>query len=525
MKDKNLILLLTPPTESNRTAEENLGLGYLAAILRNNNYDVIIKDCWVEKISINGIISLIKLYKKDLLFIGISCYRSSIENTFTLSKGIKEVDNLLPIIVGGFGPTFYIEDFINQESIDIVVKGEAEETIIELANAIKENLTLNAIKGISFKYENTVIHNEYRKHVKDINTIPFPSRDAIDVILNRKSSVNILTSRGCMASCIFCSIIAFQRLADNEKWRQRTISNFVDEVEFLYKNHNVLFFKVIDDSLIEPPRDAKWCKDLYEELSTRNINAFFRGSIRADRLSDDILYYLKKCGFISFSCGIENGSASALKRMGKSAKLNDNILALNLFKKHTILVQSGMILFDDKTTYQEIVENYNFLNNYRWGITKGIFTEMYAAEGTPFSLKLKKSNNLEQETELKTGNSVYKIKDPIVKKIYYCLKEWHKSHSFIYDMIIDPISAPKALLPENLMLYYNLYSKLQEKDLYFFDFIIKNSLHYDLDSLLEKTQQYIFNLKDFYRNLQIETELLNMKCGLIYDASINPFIC
>ena len=106
--------------------------------------------------------------------------------------------------------------------------------------------------------------------INDLDSIPFPSRDTINSVLERKSSVNILSSRGCMGHCKFCSVIAFQKLSSGEIWRQRSIKNFVDELELLNKQ-GVDFFKVIDDSFIEYPRDS----DLFKNQKFSRIKLFY----------------------------------------------------------------------------------------------------------------------------------------------------------------------------------------------------------------------------------------------------------
>ena len=71
-------------------------------------------------------------------------------------------------------------------------------------------------------------------------------------------------------------------------------------------------------------------------MEQRQIKVNLRGQIRADKVTDSILKNLKRAGFFSFACGIENGSQSALTRMNKKATLEDNKRALELFKKMDI---------------------------------------------------------------------------------------------------------------------------------------------------------------------------------------------
>ena len=120
----------------------------------------------------------------------------------------------------------------------------------------------------------------------------------------------------------------------------------------------VKYIKVIDDSFLEQERNEQWAKEFCEKIKSRGINVSLRGSLKADQVEDEKIKYLKEAGFHSFACGIENGSNTALKRMNKSASLEDNKRALDILKKHGIYVQAGFILFDDNTTFEELKENY-----------------------------------------------------------------------------------------------------------------------------------------------------------------------
>lgn len=517
------VVLATPAPVSHRTAEENLGIGYLAAVLEDNGYNVIIIDGWLENLETDIIVSKICAVN-DLLFIGFSCYRSNMNKTTEICNLLRRKNLNIPFLVGGYGPTFYSEDFLNA-GFDIIAYGEAEETIVEIADFLdKGERNLSQINGIIYRLGAQTIKTPPRNLITDLDSIPFPLRSTMKFSINRKSMVNIVSSRGCQASCIFCSIVAFQKMSVGSKWRQRSIKNFVDELSALY-GEGARFFKIVDDSFIEPPRDEYWCKILADEIQNRNLNIRLRGSIRADRITEAIMVQLKRAGFFSFSCGIENGSPTALKRMGKPAKLYENQHALEIFEKLGLYMQAGFILFDPFTTLQEIEENYEFMSRYRNMISKGIFTEMYAAAGTPFSNLLEKKKLVEHNFS-SHGNSKYDVQDEVTRKIYNGLKLWHSHHVEIYDKVIDPISAPKALTSKEMSVFYDLFQQVRTLDLDFMRQLIelvKNVATSDEDIIIF-TIDAINNNQNWHNSFALEVDKAYEYSNLYYDGVKNPFL-
>ena len=521
MKDKKIILVTLSP-KTHRTSEENLGLEYLKASLVKNNYEVEIIDAWLNELEVEIVYEKIISSEDHLLFVGISSYMSNTEPTVKLISMLKHHNPNIKIACGGFGPTFYPYDYLKSGS-DYIMRGEGEKTICDLANCIYENKIPYDVKNVGFLDENKqMILNEMECLNDDLDSLPFPSRDTMDVVLNKKSSVNMVTSRGCSGNCEFCSVISFFRLSDGKVWRTRSIKNIVDEIEMLSKE-GVKYIKMVDDSFVDGIRDEKWCQEFADEIERRGIKVKLRGQIRADKVTNLVLYHLKRAGFFSFACGIENGSQTSLSRMNKKATLEDNKRALDLFKKYGYIVQMGYILFDKETTYQELWENYQFLLDYDFTVTKGIFSEMFSAEGTKLNDRLRKNKAL-KESDFLNNNNKYTIDDVMVSKIYNGLKKWHKSHSEIYDMTIDPLTAPKALEEEEMQKFYSYAMKLKKIDLLIFKIIleeIKNNPELDIDFLIDK---YIKETTSEYSDIDKRVRKLYKDNKLIYNAEANPFI-
>lgn len=520
MKNKKIILTTLSP-KTHRTSEENLGIEYLKSSLVKNGYEVEIIDAWLNELEVEEVYKRIISQKDNLLFVGISSYMSNTAPTVKLISMLKEYDENIKIVCGGFGPTFYPEEYLKSGS-DYIIRGEGENAICKLANFIESSETECNIRNVGFLKDNNLILNDMECLNDDLDNLPFPSRDTMNTVLEKKSSVNMVTARGCSGNCEFCSVISFFRLSNGKVWRTRSIENIVDEIEELSKK-GVKYIKMVDDSFIDGNRDEKWCEDFANEIEKRNIKVKLRGQIRADKVTDSILYNLKRAGFFSFACGIENGAQSALSRMNKKATIDDNKRTLELFKKHGYIVQMGYILFDKETTYQELVENYKFMLDYDFAVTKGIFSEMFSAEGTALNTRLRNENNL-QESDFINNNNKYTLDNDIVEKIYFGLKKWHKSHSEIYDMTIDPLTAPKAISESSMDVFYQYVMKLKKLDLMLFKNVlleVKKDSNIDIEKYID---EIICETKSDYSEIEEDVKKLYRKNKLSYQAEKNPFI-
>ena len=133
---------------------------------------------------------------------------------------------------------------------------------------------------------------------------------------------------------------------------------------------------------------------------------------------------------------------------------------------------------------------------------------MYAADGTLYTEKLKKEDKIVKNDVY--DNNKYEIVDPKVKLTYNALKKWHKSHMKLYDMIIDPISSPKAIDETGEKSFYDLYYHVERG-------ITEGELN-------EKVIAQIIGDSEFYSSINRSGQALCEKYNLNYDGKENPFI-
>ena len=517
---KPLVILVTTATGSNKTAEENLGLTYLSSVCRENDIDVTIIDGWLEGLTSQEITRRILLERKPI-FVGFSCNILNGSTAIKVVQALKSTGYSTPFVAGGFAPTFNPKKFL-ESGFDFVAMAESEGMIINLCKYLVNGTPdITEIDGLCYRDKQLDFHFNKPTYIHDLDKLPFPSRDTMQYAIKEKTPVNMITSRGCMSNCLFCSVNAFWKLGDVPKWRGRTIKNIVDEMEELY-NKGARHVKFVDDSFIEPPREEEWCNNFADEIQNRGLDLRLRITLRADRVTDGIVDALSRAGCNLYACGIENFSDTALKRMGKGADSNQNREALDIFKRHNVYVQTGFILFDYGTTLPELKENYEMMDKYSWTICRGVFSEMFAANGTLYTELLHKKGLIKGDAHL--GNYSYEIEDVKVQMVYKALKEWHISHMKMYNMVIEPINKPKVLSDGGLGNFYDLYLDIRKRDLDFMGKII-TLVEKDVNQkyLDDFVIQSIDSSSAWFKNQGNSVEKLFSSEHISYMAEDDPF--
>jgi len=519
---EKIVALVAPSPKSHRTAEETIALGYLAKILRLNGHKVVVIDAWLHDYDANQVIAEILKVGRPWL-VGFSLYISNIDQGVEICKALKKLDHSLVTICGGFGPTFNDEIFL-QSGFDVVVRGEAESVIVDLTSAMMARHDLKSVPGITY-YDNSgvVRRNEFRRVVQELDDIEPPDRDEINQTMLKRNFVHVCSSRGCSGQCTFCSISAFSRLSDGKAWRGRSVSNIVHELRCLRDDFGVTHVKFVDDSFLDGERDEEWIEQFASSLKRLNLDLTFRTQIRADRLTWPIVSMLKEVGWLSTSIGIENGSAAALKRMGKKSTVSQNSQALNWLRDAGVYVQMGMILFDDQTTFSELEENLHFLKMHDWVVTKGVFSEMFAAKGTIFTNHI---TSVSSQGYMPTASNVkYLLENSDAQRAHKLLKSWHVSHSRVYDWAIDAITAPKVLPLKGYAEVYELCQRLHFHDLHYFEKVIGhiNACNNPaIDEVWGNSAQA--DSSEFYSQSEKEIASIYQLYGLNYNGIPNPFL-
>ena len=198
----NLALVVTLGGDLVRSSE-HLGIGYLAATLRKNNYNVTVLEYNAEDLeNEEKYLSLLAGYS----LIGFTTTCVTLKYIINFINKIKQRYPDTYILLGGHMATFGAKEIMEKyDDIDFIILGEGELTILDLINALEKGKNLSDVKGIAYRKDNHIVFTEARALISNLDMLPFPSRDQFEQNNRKYQYLRISTSRGCLGNCAFCS--------------------------------------------------------------------------------------------------------------------------------------------------------------------------------------------------------------------------------------------------------------------------------------------------------------------------------
>lgn len=367
------VLLVNPPDSSQYVSREStpilppLGLAYIAAVLRKAGIDVQILDMNALNLSLGDLLDNIRRFSPSI--VGFTAVTPTINLVKKFANAIKEEFKGTMVVIGGPHASALPDETLNDSNIDVVVRGEGEMTMLELA----EGRSPTSILGVSYKLGELKQHNSNRPLIRSLDELPFPARDLLpnqrywSPGIKRKPFATILTSRGCPHHCNFCQHSVF-----GYTWRPRSPQNVLSEIDYLVVNYKVKEIDIIDDGFtLNANRAMKIC----ELLIQRRYDLIWRCSngIRVDRITKDLLNKMWEAGCRSIAFGVETGDGVILRRIRKGVTLEQVKKAFTYCKQIGIQTTAFFIIGNVGDNERSIRRTIEFAKNldadyYHFGI-------------------------------------------------------------------------------------------------------------------------------------------------------------
>ncbi len=318
-----------PLADAHARGAPPLGLGYIGAVLEENDIEVSAIDMNIPAVDVRDRLSVIgfeidhsferlegQIGRGRPVIVGISAYTETYTNALRIARTAKEVDPSVVTVVGGPHVTFRDREAVEDPYVDVVVRREGEFTVFELAKHFLEGgVDLDDVLGITFQRDGRVVSTPPRPFLEDLDALPFPARDLFP-IYEYQFPGSILTARGCPGRCIFCAAGAMS----GNRYRMRTPVNVLEELQDLHGRYGLEFFVFVDDTFtVYPNRTHEICKMIEES----GLDIRWGCSTRANTVTHMTLEGMAKAGCVEIQFGVESGSDRILRSIRKGITVED----------------------------------------------------------------------------------------------------------------------------------------------------------------------------------------------------------
>ncbi len=334
------ILLLNPPHPAigSRIPQEHLpplGLLAIGGPLLDAGHEVRLLDADLANLPTSTIVEEIARFAPHALLIGHSGSTSAHPIVVELTRAIRAALPQAWIIYGGFFPTYHWREIMAEEpQIDVIVRGEGEETTPRVIAALESGTSLGAVFGIAYRKGKALFATLPAPLIQDLDTLRI-GWELIDPrrysYWGKRRAVVVQFSRGCSHACTYCGQSGFWT-----RWRHRDPKLFAGEIAHLHRRYGIEVFNFADEN---PTTSKRLWRAFLEALIAENVSVTLVGSTRADDIvrDADILHLYKRAGVARFLLGIESFDPKVLRNIRKGGDVDRDRQAIRLLRQHGIL--------------------------------------------------------------------------------------------------------------------------------------------------------------------------------------------
>jgi len=297
------------------------GLLSIAASLERAGHQVAYKHCgFSEDCMASSAV-------QDAEIVGITCVTPTFSMTIDVLRKIKCLNPDILAVIGGSHVTYLAEDVVARYNplVDVVVRGEGEITMTEIAN---HPHNLERIKGITYhaldQLGNISIHHNLERETCKLAELPQPAYHLLPFALSHYSH-NIMTSRGCVFKCAYC--VDGQYFA---KFRHHPVGKIVDELKYIAGRAPKGTLVHFCDSVFDI--DKNYVSRLINSIEEAALDLKFSCDLRASVVDEESIELMRSAGFIKYCIGVETSDDSVLAKHKQDQTFQDAIDACKLVR-------------------------------------------------------------------------------------------------------------------------------------------------------------------------------------------------
>jgi len=347
------IVLINPPHTAigSRVPDDHLpplGLLAIGGPLIDAGHHVRLVDAEFGPMPLDQIVEDALRHHPDCILIGHSGSTSAHPTALEIARRLKERSRRTLVIYGGVFPTYHWRDVLAATDVfDVLVRGEGEETVVRLVEAIESSAALSEVAGIAYRDERgQPVATQPARTIADIDAYRV-GWELIDharySYWGGKRAVVMQFSRGCPHLCNYCGQRGFWT-----RWRHRDPVLFAREIARLHREHGVELINLADEN---PTSSKKAWRAFLEAMIAENVPVLIVGSTRADDIvrDADFLHLYRKAGVIRWLLGMENTDEQTLQLIRKGGSTSSDREAIRLLRENGILSMATWVVgFEDE---------------------------------------------------------------------------------------------------------------------------------------------------------------------------------
>jgi len=421
-----------------------LGLAYIAAVLKESGYAVEILDCIAQRTTLESLGKQIEHIKPDV--VGITCLTPMALRSMEAAKIAKEAMPNSVVVMGGPHPSVLPQETLQNSSIDIIVIGEGECTMLELVKCIESGDDLEKVPGVVFRKNGRLVHTRPRPPA-DLDLLPFPARHLLPMKNYHPTPANyrklpcptMITSRGCPFRCTYCSNSIFAR-----SYRASSPHNVVKEMEHLMSEYGAKEILFWDDVFT---LNLKRTQEICELIIKRGLNIPWTCESRVDCVNADLLAKMKEAGCWQIGYGVESGDQEVLDTIKKGITLEQVEKVFKWTKEAGIDTRAYLMIGLPGETRKQVLKTIDFTKRLDADIAQFCITTPYP--GTELFEIAKNEGTLKSvdwsHYLLLPDDPVYVTKLLTVEELQYLLQKAYKDFYFRPSYIIKRALKTRSL--------------------------------------------------------------------------------
>lgn len=320
-----------------------IGILTLSAVLKSKAHDVkliYLNEPMGFPLDLGKIQKTIEDYQPNL--IGFSATTNQFPVSLKIAKFIKRsVNSKIPILFGGIHATLKPSEVIKHDCVDMVILGEGEGAILELADRMQGGKDIRKIKNLWLKENGQIITNDLRPYVS-LEKLPFMDVEAIDfqkMINLRNGWVDLMLSRGCPRGCTYCFNSSYKNVYKTlckQSGKYVRTDDFFKTINgiknILSKYQNIKAINFYDDDFLLSPSIIEFI-----ELFRKEIGLPFMVNTHVNSITDEKIRVLKNGGCDMVKVGLESGSHRIRKDILNRPATNQYVAEkMKIVRKHDI---------------------------------------------------------------------------------------------------------------------------------------------------------------------------------------------